>query len=120
MVSEENLAIDMRGISKSFGVVKALADADLRVARGSIHGLVGQNGAGKSTIIKVLAGILKPDAGTGKRRAAGRPFYPSGSASGADRDGCRSDLPAPRAEDRSFRQSSGNGAARIGAASAVF
>ncbi len=64
MASQENLAIDMRGISKSFGVVKALAEADLKVARGSIHGLVGQNGAGKSTIIKVLAGILKPDAGT--------------------------------------------------------
>lgn len=64
MSSQEDLAIDMRGISKSFGVVKALADADLKVARGSIHGLVGQNGAGKSTIIKVLAGILKPDAGT--------------------------------------------------------
>ncbi|WLS10631.1 sugar ABC transporter ATP-binding protein (plasmid) [Shinella sumterensis] len=64
MESQENLAIDMRGISKSFGVVKALVEADLKVARGSIHGLVGQNGAGKSTIIKVLAGILKPDAGT--------------------------------------------------------
>jgi ribose transport system ATP-binding protein len=64
MESQENLAIDMRGISKSFGVVKALIEADLQVSRGSIHGLVGQNGAGKSTIIKVLAGILKPDAGT--------------------------------------------------------
>lgn len=57
------LAIDMTGISKAFGPVKALVDADLRVARGTIHGLVGQNGAGKSTIIKVLAGILKPDSG---------------------------------------------------------
>lgn len=64
MAPQENLAIDMRGISKSFGYVKALVDADLKVARGSIHGLVGQNGAGKSTIIKVLAGILKPDQGT--------------------------------------------------------
>ncbi|WP_253958483.1 sugar ABC transporter ATP-binding protein [Rhizobium sp. WYJ-E13] len=63
MTSGNDLAIDMRGISKSFGVVKALADADLKVRRGTIHGLVGQNGAGKSTIIKVLAGMLKPDAG---------------------------------------------------------
>jgi len=63
MASGNDLAIDMRGISKSFGVVKALADADLKVRRGTIHGLVGQNGAGKSTIIKVLAGMLKPDAG---------------------------------------------------------
>ena len=66
MAPEQTLAIDMRGISKSFGVVKALVEADLMVARGSIHGLVGQNGAGKSTIIKVLAGILKPDAGTSR------------------------------------------------------
>jgi ribose transport system ATP-binding protein len=64
VVFQENLAIDMRGITKSFGVVKALVDADLQVTRGSIHGLVGQNGAGKSTIIKVLAGIIKPDAGS--------------------------------------------------------
>jgi len=64
MSLEQNLAIDMRGISKNFGVVQALVNADLQVERGSIHGLVGQNGAGKSTIIKVLAGIWKPDAGT--------------------------------------------------------
>lgn len=63
MTVAENLAIDMRGVSKSFGPVKALVDANLKVAKGSIHGLVGQNGAGKSTIIKVLAGILKPEAG---------------------------------------------------------
>jgi ribose transport system ATP-binding protein len=59
-----DLAIEMRGVSKAFGAVKALQSADLLVAKGSIHGLVGQNGAGKSTIIKVLAGILKPDSGT--------------------------------------------------------
>ncbi|MCB1883101.1 MAG: sugar ABC transporter ATP-binding protein [Geminicoccaceae bacterium] len=58
------LAIDMTGISKAFGPVKALEGADLKVAYGTIHGLVGANGAGKSTIIKVLAGILTPDAGT--------------------------------------------------------
>ncbi len=60
---EPALAIDMTGVSKAFGPVKALVDADLKVARGTIHGLVGANGAGKSTIIKVLAGILAPDAG---------------------------------------------------------
>lgn len=63
MDSRTNLAIEMRGVSKAFGAVRALENADLLVARGSIHGLVGQNGAGKSTIIKVLAGILKPDSG---------------------------------------------------------
>ena len=59
-----NNAVEMRAIDKAFGPVKALDAASLCVPAGSIHGLVGQNGAGKSTIIKVLAGIYKPDAGT--------------------------------------------------------
>ncbi|WP_043202683.1 sugar ABC transporter ATP-binding protein [Paraburkholderia acidipaludis] len=58
------VAVSMKGISKRFGAVQALADANLEVACGTIHGLVGQNGAGKSTIIKVLAGINTPDSGT--------------------------------------------------------
>ena len=56
-------AIEMRAINKSFGPVKALVEADLVVEPGTIHGLVGQNGAGKSTIIKVLAGIFRRDSG---------------------------------------------------------
>ncbi|RUV06065.1 sugar ABC transporter ATP-binding protein, partial [Mesorhizobium sp. M7A.T.Ca.TU.009.01.3.1] len=54
----------MSNISKRFGPVRALENANLEIVRGSILGLVGQNGAGKSTIIKVLAGIIKPDSGT--------------------------------------------------------
>jgi len=57
-------ALELRGISKHFGVVRALDAADLTVQYGSVHGLVGENGAGKSTLIKVLAGIHQPDAGT--------------------------------------------------------
>ena len=57
-------SLRMKGICKTFGPVKALVDASLEVMPGTIHGLVGQNGAGKSTIIKVLAGIIAPDAGT--------------------------------------------------------
>ena len=58
------LALSMRGLVKTFGAVRALDDASFEVEPGEVHGLVGQNGAGKSTIIKVLAGIFKPDAGT--------------------------------------------------------
>ncbi|GMR10024.1 MAG: sugar ABC transporter ATP-binding protein [Anaerolineae bacterium] len=52
-----------RGISKRFGGVEALIDIDLNIARGSIHGLVGENGAGKSTLGKIVAGALRPDEG---------------------------------------------------------
>jgi len=57
-------AIEMRSIEKRFGPVQALDGVDLVVMPGTIHGLVGANGAGKSTIIKILAGIYRPDGGT--------------------------------------------------------
>lgn len=57
-------ALEMQGISKSFGPVKALEDVTLRVRRGTVHALVGENGAGKSTLMKILSGVLLPDAGT--------------------------------------------------------
>ncbi|MDT0184000.1 sugar ABC transporter ATP-binding protein [Microbacterium sp. ARD31] len=53
----------MRGISKSFGKVKALTGVDLVIRPGEIHALVGENGSGKSTLLKILAGQLKPDTG---------------------------------------------------------
>jgi ribose transport system ATP-binding protein len=56
--------LKMCDITKSFPGVLALDNVALEVASGEIHGLVGENGAGKSTIIKVLAGVYKADAGT--------------------------------------------------------
>ena len=56
-------AIEMLGISKSFGPVKALDNVTLQVTEGSVHGLVGENGAGKSTLMKILAGLHMPDSG---------------------------------------------------------
>ena len=56
-------AIKMIGIGKQFGPVRALDNVSLTVQPGTIHGLVGANGAGKSTVIKVLAGIYSKDSG---------------------------------------------------------
>ena len=56
-------AIELRGIHKSFGSVAALAGVDLKVKKGSIHAVIGENGAGKSTAMNILYGGLRPDAG---------------------------------------------------------
>ena len=50
-------------ISKSFGGVRALHEASFAAEPGEVHALVGENGAGKSTMIKILSGLLRPDAG---------------------------------------------------------
>jgi ABC-type sugar transport system ATPase subunit len=57
-------ALVMRGISKRFGTVQALAEVDLSVRKGTVHAIVGENGAGKTTLMKILAGVYQPDAGT--------------------------------------------------------
>lgn len=56
--------IEMKGICKSFGSIRALEDVDFSLERGEIVGLLGDNGAGKSTLIKVLSGFHRPDKGT--------------------------------------------------------
>ena len=58
-----DLAVDLTGIEKTFGSVRANRGASLQVRKGEIHALVGENGAGKSTLMKILGGLQKPDAG---------------------------------------------------------
>jgi rhamnose transport system ATP-binding protein len=55
--------VELDALSKTFGGVRALDRVSLRIGRGSIHALVGENGAGKSTIGKIIAGAITPDAG---------------------------------------------------------
>jgi ABC-type uncharacterized transport system ATPase subunit len=56
-------AVELRGLTKQFGSVLANAGVNLRVEAGTIHGVIGENGAGKSTAMKLLYGMLRPDAG---------------------------------------------------------
>ncbi len=55
--------LSLRGVSKSFGAVRALTEVDFEVYPGEVVGLVGDNGAGKSTLIKVIAGVGPADSG---------------------------------------------------------
>jgi ABC-2 type transport system ATP-binding protein len=55
--------IDITGLSKSFGAVRALDNLDLSVAAGEVHGFLGPNGSGKSTTLRILLGLIRADAG---------------------------------------------------------
>jgi len=56
--------LEIRGLTKSFGPVKALDALDMTVPKGTVYGLVGPNGAGKSTAIRHVLGVYRPDGGT--------------------------------------------------------
>jgi ABC-type uncharacterized transport system ATPase subunit len=57
-------AIELQGISKSFGPVQANKDISIQVPPGTIHGIIGENGAGKSTLMSILYGFYRADRGT--------------------------------------------------------
>ena len=56
-------AIEIRNISKSYGSVTALDDISLSVGRGELFGLIGPDGAGKTTMFRILATLIDPDQG---------------------------------------------------------
>jgi len=70
-MTEAAPALELKSLTKRFPGVLALDDASLTVRRGEIHAVIGQNGAGKSTMINVISGMLRPD--TGEIRLGGRP-----------------------------------------------
>ncbi len=61
-----SMAIDIQGISKSYGDLKAVDNLNLQVEKGSVYGFLGPNGAGKTTTIKMLLGLLSTESGTGE------------------------------------------------------
>ena len=59
----ERTAVSIKGVSRSFGETRAVKNLSLEIEKGTIHGLLGPNGSGKSTTMKMIMGLLKPDAG---------------------------------------------------------
>jgi ABC-2 type transport system ATP-binding protein len=65
MTTAPDIAIDVEGLTKSFGGRKAVRNLSMRVKRGQIYGFLGPNGSGKTTTIRMLCGLLTPDEGRG-------------------------------------------------------
>jgi daunorubicin resistance ABC transporter ATP-binding subunit len=77
MATTEELAIEVTGVVKSFGSVRALRGVDLSVRPGMLAALLGPNGAGKTTLVRILATLLRQDAGTARvlgRDVLARPY----------------------------------------------
>ena len=64
-MTASDIAIEVEGLTKSFGGRPVVRDLSMRVRRGSIYGFLGPNGSGKTTTIRMLCGLLTPDAGRG-------------------------------------------------------
>ncbi len=65
MTTAPDIAIEVEGLSKSFGGRKVVRDLSMQVKRGEIYGFLGPNGSGKTTTIRMLCGLLTPDEGRG-------------------------------------------------------
>ena len=63
MTEKTAACVEMYGVSKSFGEVRALDAVDFEAAEGEIHALLGENGAGKTTLMNILSGLYRMDEG---------------------------------------------------------
>ncbi|KQT51308.1 hypothetical protein ASG43_21085 [Aureimonas sp. Leaf454] len=79
-IAPETPILGLSGVSKSYGAVKALREVGFKVARGEVHAILGENGAGKSTALKVINGEIEPD--EGEIRLAGRATSAADRAAG--------------------------------------
>src|SRR5690606_12577778 len=61
---EESTVLELTGVSRQFGAVRALTDVSFECRAGEIHALVGENGSGKSTLLGIASGFVEPDTGS--------------------------------------------------------
>jgi ribose transport system ATP-binding protein len=80
--SPTDVVLQIRNMTKNFGVVAALRDMQLNVRRGRVHTLLGENGAGKSTLMKILAGVYQPT--TGDITLDGQAYHPKNPQDASD------------------------------------
>ena len=83
----QELVLKSEGINKSFGGVHALVDMGFELRQGEVHALVGENGAGKSTYIKILSGVQRKDSGTSLYEGRPIDFHGPGGPAGRYRHG---------------------------------
>src|SRR5680860_1518517 len=60
----DELVLELTGVSRQFGAVRALTDVSFECRAGEIHALVGENGSGKSTLLGIASGFVEPDRGS--------------------------------------------------------
>ena len=69
---DDELVLELAGVSRQFGAVRALTSVSFDCRAGEVHALVGENGSGKSTLLGIASGFVAPDRGT--VRIGGRPL----------------------------------------------
>ena len=79
----DQVLLKAEGLHKSFGATKAVVDFSMEIKAGEIHGLIGENGSGKSTFSSMVAGILKPD--SGRFVLMGEEYQPKSSSDAAEK-----------------------------------
>ena len=104
-------AVEVRGLAKSYGAVRALRGVSLQVCAGEVLGLVGDNGAGKTTLVRCIAGMHRADAGEIRVDGRAATATPSVRASSGSRRCTRTSRSSTRSTSRTTSSSTASSSA---------